>query len=687
MSKILKVVGASWLQTKISSYILGILGVLAILALFVGQIERIQEDGNYAATVYFSNKTGYRIEYWGQSNKLEDIPRGVARAYFRMDIDTTGWSLLEVETDSSYSDEHQAYAAGIVEGALTWSLIHMHLENTIRVTCDNQPVEKQCNKFRDALDKSVEKWKTYAAERGATDPFWHHVTLYYTQISGIYTGWKHGVERSMKEYDTDISDLYWLNFVSEALEIQHKMNITIDNNDSLEKLPHLSSAFLRIVDEETVDGTLTKKLYVSQNAAGKYISMTRILKRYKLNYHKTATDSKPVHGTSVDFSGYPGSITSQDEFYIVKGDNHRMAVTGTALRNYNPKLWKEVNITEEVPAGPRIVAANRLASNITSWIHILATSNSGTASKQWLVVDFNRFEHLHAAGPQTEVIKPDPPEIITESTIDKNVRHILVVRHRNGHPKGVLALVEQVPGLTHSADLTDAFLEQGYWATYGLPFFKDIADTTHVNKQKELFGNIFSESESPRAGIFKQGFKNATSLESIIALMRQNNLTGSNSTSTPDHCTENVDCIIQEQGYWSAVGFRGDLVITFKEDYGVIDTKVVYGTLNKTELEFFALSGPTYTEIQPNRTKTAINKGNIAPIYTELLNDNPDASGLEIRDLVIQQQEKAEEDKMELLNKGTIKPFNWSNSIYQNVTHIGLPDKWDFEPFSPKWSW
>ncbi|KPJ15230.1 Putative phospholipase B-like lamina ancestor [Papilio machaon] len=86
----LKVVGASWLQTKISSYVLGFLGVLAIIALFAGQIERSQEDGNYAATVFYSEKTGYRIEYWGQSNKLAELPRGVARAYFRMDMKTTG---------------------------------------------------------------------------------------------------------------------------------------------------------------------------------------------------------------------------------------------------------------------------------------------------------------------------------------------------------------------------------------------------------------------------------------------------------------------------------------------------------------------------------------------------------------------------------------------------------------------
>lgn len=53
-------------------------------------IFRMKEDGNYAATVFYSEKTGYRIEYWGQSNELADIPRGVARAYFRMDVETTG---------------------------------------------------------------------------------------------------------------------------------------------------------------------------------------------------------------------------------------------------------------------------------------------------------------------------------------------------------------------------------------------------------------------------------------------------------------------------------------------------------------------------------------------------------------------------------------------------------------------
>lgn len=94
------------------------------------------------------------------------------------------------------------------------------------------------------------------------------VSLHYTQIGGIYTGWKHGVERKQIDYNTDISDLYWLNSIAEVAELQHKLNISLEDA-VLEQLPGLSSAFLRIVNETSEDGSTTKKLYVAQNAAGR----------------------------------------------------------------------------------------------------------------------------------------------------------------------------------------------------------------------------------------------------------------------------------------------------------------------------------------------------------------------------------------------------------------------------------
>ncbi|CAF4881612.1 unnamed protein product [Pieris macdunnoughi] len=664
MAKILKVVGASWLQTKISSYILGFLGILAILALFAGHIERIQEDGNYTATVFYSEKTGYSIEFWGQSNDLNNIPRGVARAYFRPEIDSTGWSILEVETNGSYPDEIQAYAAGIVEGALTWYSIHVHLENTIRAKCEDRPIEKQCDKLRDALDKSANIWKSYAADRAATDPYWHHVSLYYTQIRGVFTGWKHGVERNQNEYETDISDLYWLNSVSEVAEIEQKLNITLEE-PNINKLPGLSSAFIRIAND--TDDESVKKLFIAQNAAGSYSSMTRIMKRYKLNYQSMTKDNKA--GLTIDFSSYPGSITSQDEFYVIKGTNHRLSIAGTTIKNYNNKLWKDVNITEQLPLGPRVSAANHLATNVSSWSHMLASSNSGTGCKQWLVVDHDRFDNLHRQEP---IEHQDQTEVVTE-IVSNDTRHIVLHRPGKGHTKGLVWLIEQVPGRTHSADLSDALLERKYLATYGLPHFKDIAETTQLSKMEELYGNMFSESESHRAVIFKRGFQNATSFESILKLMRMNNI-----TSKSDDCDEKC---LYEFGY-SVPGVRGDF---FKQSYGIIDTKVVTGNTKNGTLEFIAISGPPFTE--PNSTQVPVNKGNIASIYTDKFDDVSVLNGIEIRNLVKQRRQEEEEENLKILNKDVIKPFQWSQSDFVNDPHEGLPDVWNFGTFTPNWSW
>lgn len=53
----------------------------------------------------------------------------------------------------------------------------------------------------------------------------------------------------------------------------------------------------------------------------------------------------------------------------------------------------------------------------------------------------------------------------------RDIKHTIVHRAGSGRAKGLLWLIEQIPGRTHSADLSDAFLEKTYWATYGLPFF------------------------------------------------------------------------------------------------------------------------------------------------------------------------------------------------------------------------
>ncbi|GBP22347.1 Putative phospholipase B-like lamina ancestor [Eumeta japonica] len=671
----LKVVGASWLQTKISSYILGVLGVLAILALFVGQIERSQDDGNYAATVFYSEKTGYRIEYWGQSNDLDDIPRGVARAYYRVDAVNTGWSLLEIETNASYQDKIQAYAAGILEGALTWRPIHDHIENTIKAVCDER--EKQCGAVEDALERSFTTWKARAAEKSNTDPFWHHVNLYYTQISGIFTGVKHGVERSLNSYETTITDLYWLNAFSDVREIQRKLNISLAETP-LAQLAGLSTAFLRVVNRTTEGGAIRQKLFVAHNAVGRYSSMTRILKRYKFNYHVTEDKDSPLaSGNSIEFSGYPGSVTSQDEFYVLRGHNHQMAVTGTTLNNYNPKLWKDVNITEQLPVGPRVTAANQLANNVSEWGHMLARYNSGTACNQWLVVDFTRLSQTpsHETGP----VRGDAVTEVSVGGVDKDVRHTVMHRARAGRGRGLAWLVEQVPGLTHSADISDALLEQSYWAVNGIPFFQDVANITHVLNMREIYGDRFSFTDSFQARKFQKGHENATSFETIARLMRDYNMSRPRNADPRHKCLqyatyeEKFACVLNATAARPALGARGDIGSEDREAFGVIDTKIVGERANSSDLTIYAISGPLYSEDTGSSQKQT-NRGNLMSNIRENRQENPSLHGFEVRNLVKPEKE-------------LIQPFQWSKSEFVNETHDGLPDEWAFGPFSPVWSW
>lgn len=95
---------------------------------------------------------------------------------------------------------------------------------------------------------------------------------------------------------------------------------------------------------------------------------------------------------------------------------------------------------------------------------------------------------------------------------------------------------------------------------------------------QELYGDIFSSSESPRTLMFKRGYKNATTLESILKLMRGTNMTLVNAArNKTSSCQEDPNCIYGEEGYLSVLGVRGDIVTKNKKAYGVIDTKIVFG--------------------------------------------------------------------------------------------------------------
>lgn len=73
--------------------------------------------------------------------------------------------------------------------------------------------------------------------------------------------------------------------------------------------------------------------------------MLRIQKRYNFGYHEIESDdSALVNGKIVEFTSYPGSVYSQDDFYKVSKRNSKTetTVTGTELQNKNRQLWEKI---------------------------------------------------------------------------------------------------------------------------------------------------------------------------------------------------------------------------------------------------------------------------------------------------------------------------------------------------------
>jgi hypothetical protein len=112
------------------------------------------------------------------------------------------------------------------------------------------------------------------------------------------------------------------------------------------------------------------------------------------------------------------------------------------------------------------MAANRLAQGGRFWGRYLARANSGTGSKQWLVVDYSQI-----AGTDT----------ITALSVDKRFASKLlsnpqskqqIVEKTTKGSRGLLWVVEQISGLTHYADQTHTLQNTGFWVSNGLPYYK-----------------------------------------------------------------------------------------------------------------------------------------------------------------------------------------------------------------------
>ncbi|VVC38023.1 Phospholipase B-like [Cinara cedri] len=484
-----------------------------------------------------TTKNRFTLQHKNYTVKHKEILIGKAK--FIDNINSTGWSYLEIRTIELARDIDQAYAAGFLEGSLTADLIYSHWYNTVRGYCIDRPTI--CKNLTDFLTTN-KNW--ISSKFNKYSPYWFQVTLFYKQLDGLHEGYMRG--KSDHTPDLSWNDLFWLNAISELDDISQALNPS--EVDRIKVLGSGScSALVKLLPGN-------KDLLVSHVTWDGYETMLRIQKRYSLRYKKSHTSKKLIRGFDMAFSSSPGTIHSGDDFYLISSG---LATMETTIDNYNQSLWSNVKPVGQVLEFVRAMVANRIAENPADWADTFKLYNSGTYNNQWMIINYAAFEPGN-------------------SLPTKDVLHVL----------------EQMPGYVVHEDLTGHLINRTYWASYNVAYFPFVFNRTGNYDLEQRYGKWFSYSDTPRARIFARDHVNIHCDQCMWHLMRSNDFKNdpeSRCDCSPPYSAENAisaRCDLNPANGSYPIPAMGHRL------HGATDVKLTTSKLFQ-RLEFKAVCGPT----------------------------------------------------------------------------------------------
>ena len=199
-----------------------------------------------------------------------------------------------------------------------------------------------------------------------------------------------------------------------------------------------------------------------------------------------------------------------------------------------------------------------------------------------------------------------------------------------------LWVAEQIPGTVESADMSDVLRTKGFWSSYNEAAFPNIRRLSGADEQERRMGSFFSLTETPRAKIFRREAPRVQDLNGMKRMMRYNNYKSDPFSLIP-YCTGAVnDTCDPPYSAKLAIAARGDLQppgdksrygvlyrYVGQSNHGATDSKITSWKMMKggKAIKGVVINGPTYDDLPP---------------------------------------------------------FVWSKSPFCNVSHKGLPDRFDF---------
>lgn len=503
-------------------------------------------------------KTAVIDKQSGELSVVDGYQEGfVAWANFTDDIQTTGWSFLEVTTSSEYNDSIQAYAAGAVEAAVTSQLIYKHWMNTLMGYCGPFKAQSDyCDRLKSFISTNLE-WVQDQIEKQPDSLYWYQVRLALLQLKGLEDSYNDELSFPTGHISFNPFGFLLFQMGGDLEDLESALN------KSTETRPLGSgscSALIKLLPNN-------KDLLVSHDTWNTYQSMLRIIKKYTFPFKSSPLGNEQIPGKTQAFSSYPGSIFSGDDFYILSSG---LVTLETTIGNSNPTLWDFVQPTGTVMEWLRNIVANRLAVTGKEWADLFSQYNSGTYNNQWMIVDYKHF------SPGKAGVKEE-----------------------------LFVVLEQIPGMIVYEDKTQELMTNGYWASYNIPYYVDIFNASGCNELVDKFGPWFSLDKNPRAQIFRRNQTMVTDIDSMIRLMRYNNF-----KEDPLSKCEGCDPPANAE---NAISARSDLnPANGTYPFGALRQRQHGGTdMKLTSYQMFrdygmvAVSGPTWDQVPPFQWSTS----------------------------------------------------------------------------------
>eukprot|EP01087_Luapelamoeba_hula_P011077 TRINITY_DN2985_c0_g1_i7.p1 TRINITY_DN2985_c0_g1~~TRINITY_DN2985_c0_g1_i7.p1 ORF type:complete len:552 (+),score=88.88 TRINITY_DN2985_c0_g1_i7:55-1710(+) len=488
-------------------------------------------------SIYAADESHYTVYFnptdgqYSVEAKLDPI-NGVAWATWADEVQSTGWGRLQIDTNPVYKDQVIAYGAGFLEGVVTQGYIAKEWSNTYVNQFGGKPVPSALMNF---FQQNLE-WTQKQVQANRASTYWQQADLVMQQLYGLTAGYNSTSPSSRMS----VIDFMILNSAGDLETIQGKFA----NHTSAVRMSGLGthcSSFIKVTPD-------LSELYAGHTTWSVYWTMLRIFKSYTLRYRAASTN-----GVTTLFSSYPGVLSSVDDFYQIHPTELVVLETTNGIVANNA-LYNKVT-PNSLLSWVRVVLANRVATSAKNWVAVFSDYNSGTYNNQWIVVDYRLFT-------------PGAPL-----------------------PDNLLWIAEQIPGYIHSGDVT-AFLRNGYWPSYNIPFFQDIYNISGFPIAVQTIGDWLTYDLHPRAQIFRRDANKVSSLEEYQALLRYNDWQNDPIAdgSPGNQISSRFDLVPKDQHVTNPYLVRAA--------FGATDSKATsYALLRQRRVH--AQSGPTHDQQKP----------------------------------------------------------------------------------------